>query len=39
MHNSTRIRLIEPSDAAPIAAHRVRDFEAFRRPFPSCTTS
>lgn len=30
MHNSTGIRLIEPSDAAPIAAHRVRDFEAFR---------
>ncbi|MFI8835389.1 GNAT family N-acetyltransferase [Streptomyces afghaniensis] len=30
MHNSTRIRLIEPTDAAPIAAHRVRDFEAFR---------
>ncbi|WP_031086917.1 GNAT family N-acetyltransferase [Streptomyces sp. NRRL WC-3549] len=30
MYNSTRIRLIEPTDAAPIAAHRVRDFEAFR---------
>uniref|UniRef100_A0AAU3GTE0 GNAT family N-acetyltransferase n=1 Tax=Streptomyces sp. NBC_01401 TaxID=2903854 RepID=A0AAU3GTE0_9ACTN len=28
--SSTRIRLIEPADAAPIAAHRVRDFEAFR---------
>ncbi len=30
MHNTTRIRLIEPADAAPIAAHRVRDVEAFR---------
>nr|WP_234357112.1 hypothetical protein [Streptomyces sp. NBRC 110028] len=30
MRGSTRIRLIEPTDAAPIAAHRVRDFEAFR---------
>ncbi|MFG2944100.1 GNAT family N-acetyltransferase [Streptomyces adustus] len=30
MHDSTRIRLIEPADAAPIAAHRARDFEAFR---------
>ena len=27
MRSSTRIRLIEPADAAPIAAHRVRDFE------------
>ncbi|CAG6390944.1 GNAT family N-acetyltransferase [Streptomyces cocklensis] len=31
MRSSTRIRLIEPADAAPIAAHRVRDVEAFRR--------
>lgn len=30
MRSSTGIRLIEPTDAAPIAAHRVRDFEAFR---------
>ncbi|MGW8988262.1 GNAT family N-acetyltransferase [Streptomyces parvus] len=30
MPSSTRIRLIEPADAAPIAAHRVRDAEAFR---------
>ncbi|MFF1401913.1 GNAT family N-acetyltransferase [Streptomyces sp. NPDC058294] len=30
MHSDTRIRLIEPTDAAPIAAHRARDFEAFR---------
>ncbi|WP_317447259.1 GNAT family protein [Streptomyces collinus] len=30
MHDSTSIRLIEPTDAAPIAAHRARDFEAFR---------
>src|SRR5215207_8484054 len=30
MRSSTRIRLIEPTDAAPIAAHRGRDFEAFR---------
>ncbi|MDP5316087.1 hypothetical protein P8A19_02745 [Streptomyces poriferorum] len=30
MRSSTRIRLIEPADATPIAAHRVRDFEAFR---------
>ncbi|MER5409421.1 GNAT family protein [Streptomyces sp. NPDC002769] len=30
MHGSTRIRLIEPTDAALIAAHRVRDVEAFR---------
>jgi ribosomal-protein-alanine N-acetyltransferase len=32
MASSTRIRLIEPSDAEVIAAHRVRDVEAFR-PF------
>ncbi|MFG2429297.1 GNAT family N-acetyltransferase [Streptomyces sp. NPDC048590] len=30
MADSTRIRLIEPADAAPIAAHRIRDVEAFR---------
>ena len=30
MHSSTRVRLIEPADAAPIAAHRERDREAFR---------
>ncbi|MEV7966828.1 hypothetical protein AB0O34_12715 [Sphaerisporangium sp. NPDC088356] len=30
MRSSTRVRLIEPTDAAPIAAHRMRDFEAFR---------
>jgi ribosomal-protein-alanine N-acetyltransferase len=30
MSSSTRIRLIEPTDADPIAAHRERDFEAFR---------
>jgi ribosomal-protein-alanine N-acetyltransferase len=30
MHTSTEIRLIESADAAPIAAHRVRDLEAFR---------
>ncbi|MGW1606927.1 GNAT family N-acetyltransferase [Streptomyces eurythermus] len=30
MRSSTRIRLIEPADAALIAVHRVRDFEAFR---------
>lgn len=35
MPDSTRIRLIEPTDAAPIAAHRVRDFEAFRRWEPA----
>ncbi|MBX7553939.1 GNAT family protein [Streptomyces sp. NPDC004232] len=35
MHSSTRIRLIEPTDAAPIAAHRVRDVEAFRRWEPA----
>ncbi|MEV6858805.1 GNAT family protein [Streptomyces microflavus] len=35
MRSSTRIRLIEPADAAPIAAHRVRDFEAFRRWEPA----
>ncbi|MFI1806670.1 GNAT family N-acetyltransferase [Streptomyces californicus] len=32
---STTIRLIEPADAAPIAAHRVRDAEAFRRWEPA----
>ncbi|SHN36459.1 GNAT family N-acetyltransferase [Actinacidiphila paucisporea] len=31
MPSTTRIRLIEPADAAPIAAHRARDMEAFRR--------
>lgn len=30
MPADTRIRLIEPADAAPIAAHRARDVEAFR---------
>ncbi|MGV9419020.1 GNAT family N-acetyltransferase [Streptomyces sp. NPDC003674] len=30
MRSSTSIRLIEPTDAGPIAAHRVRDFETFR---------
>ncbi|MFC9281694.1 GNAT family N-acetyltransferase [Streptomyces collinus] len=30
MDHSTSIRLIEPTDAAPIAAHRARDVEAFR---------
>ncbi|MFF8911264.1 hypothetical protein [Streptomyces olivaceoviridis] len=30
MSDSTRIRLTEPADAGQIAAHRVRDFEAFR---------
>jgi ribosomal-protein-alanine N-acetyltransferase len=30
MHSTTRIRLIEIDDAAAIAAHRVRDVEAFR---------
>ncbi|MFB8027187.1 MULTISPECIES: GNAT family N-acetyltransferase [unclassified Streptomyces] len=35
MPSSTRIRLVEPSDAAPIAAHRVRDVEAFRRWEPA----
>ncbi|MFF4579969.1 GNAT family N-acetyltransferase [Streptomyces sp. NPDC001389] len=30
MRSSTRIRLIEPQDAVPIAAHRARDVEAFR---------
>lgn len=30
MPSSTRIRLIEPSDAVPIAAHRARDLEALR---------
>ncbi|MEU0102644.1 GNAT family protein [Streptomyces sp. NPDC006267] len=28
--STTTIRLIEPADAAPIAAHRVRDADAFR---------
>ncbi|MEU5714688.1 GNAT family protein [Streptomyces sp. NPDC020403] len=32
---TTRIRLIEPTDAATIAAHRVRDVEAFRRWEPA----
>ncbi|UWE10434.1 GNAT family N-acetyltransferase [Actinacidiphila bryophytorum] len=31
MPGSTRIRLLEPADAAPIAAHRARDAEALRR--------
>ncbi|WP_033214555.1 GNAT family N-acetyltransferase [Kitasatospora phosalacinea] len=31
MPGRTRIRLIEPADAAAIAAHRARDVEAFRR--------
>lgn len=31
MPAETRIRLIEPADAAPIAAHRARDAAAFRR--------
>jgi ribosomal-protein-alanine N-acetyltransferase len=31
MASSTRIRLVEPSDAEAIAAHRARDVEAFRR--------
>ncbi|MFJ6775987.1 GNAT family N-acetyltransferase [Kitasatospora sp. NPDC091257] len=35
MPSTTRIRLIEPSDAAPIAAHRTRDAEAFRRWEPA----
>ncbi|MFF2727825.1 GNAT family N-acetyltransferase [Streptomyces sp. NPDC058008] len=30
MRSSTRIRLIEPADAAAIAGHRARDIEAFR---------
>ncbi|MFF4243377.1 GNAT family N-acetyltransferase [Streptomyces sp. NPDC001822] len=30
MGSSTAIRLIEPGDAAPIAAHRMRDIDAFR---------
>jgi len=30
MPGNTRIRLIEPGDAAAIAAHRVRDADAFR---------
>lgn len=32
---STRIRLIEPADAAAIAAHRMRDVEAFRQWEPA----
>ncbi|WP_424217299.1 GNAT family N-acetyltransferase (plasmid) [Streptomyces sp. BI20] len=35
MHASTAIRLIEPADAAAIAAHRTRDAEAFRRWEPA----
>ncbi|WP_103884140.1 GNAT family N-acetyltransferase [Actinacidiphila yanglinensis] len=35
MRSTTRIRLIEPADAAPIAAHRVRDAEAFQRWEPA----
>ncbi|MEV7599243.1 GNAT family protein [Kitasatospora sp. NPDC089797] len=37
MGSRTRIRLIEPADAAPIAAHRARDIgaEAFRRFEPA----
>ncbi|MER7850520.1 GNAT family protein [Kitasatospora sp. NPDC096077] len=37
MQSRTRIRLIEPADAAPIAAHRARDIdaEAFRRYEPA----
>ncbi|MEV6019615.1 GNAT family protein [Streptomyces sp. NPDC051997] len=35
MTGSTRIRLIEPADAAAIAAHRARDAEAFRRWEPA----
>ncbi|UWE10804.1 GNAT family N-acetyltransferase [Actinacidiphila bryophytorum] len=31
MHSTTRIRLIEPSDAEPIAEHRLRDEAAFRQ--------
>lgn len=38
MHSSTRIRLIEPADAAAIAAHRTRDAEAFRRWEPAQPT-
>ncbi|MFE7751122.1 GNAT family N-acetyltransferase [Streptomyces sp. NPDC057428] len=30
MGSSTGIRLIEPTDAVPIAGHRMRDLEAFR---------
>jgi ribosomal-protein-alanine N-acetyltransferase len=33
--STTRIRLIEPADAAPIASHRARDAEAFRRWEPA----
>ncbi len=35
MPSSTTIRLIELTDAAPIAAHRERDVEAFRRWEPA----
>ncbi|MFI6938636.1 GNAT family N-acetyltransferase [Streptomyces sp. NPDC050418] len=35
MTHSTTIRLIEPTDAAPIAVHRARDIEAFRRWEPA----
>ncbi|MFJ5819731.1 hypothetical protein ACIQGT_38445 [Streptomyces sp. NPDC093108] len=35
MRSSTSIHPIEPADAAPIAGHRVRDFEAFRPWEPS----
>ncbi|MDQ0983079.1 GNAT family N-acetyltransferase [Streptomyces sp. V2I9] len=35
MPSSTVIRLIEPADAVPIAAHRARDAEAFRRWEPA----
>ncbi|WP_405634255.1 GNAT family N-acetyltransferase [Streptomyces sp. NBC_01178] len=35
MPSSTTIRLIEPADAAPVAAHRARDAEAFRRWEPA----
>ncbi|MFC8721070.1 GNAT family N-acetyltransferase [Kitasatospora sp. NPDC057198] len=35
MPGRTRIRLIEPADAAPIAAHRARDADAFRRWEPA----
>ncbi len=35
MRSSTRIRLIEVSDAVSIAAHRVRDIEAFRKWEPA----
>ncbi|MFI9788311.1 GNAT family N-acetyltransferase [Kitasatospora sp. NPDC051984] len=35
MSSRTTVRLIEPADAAPIAAHRARDVEAFRRWEPA----